>query len=160
MTCLEFEKNHQIYGNCIAKQFAKLVIIDLENDYICSDYLVAPQASDPEMWSLDLDITKRTGLAALKSFTEPCQYLQPFFSWTEKFSNVSHINETVPEYYQDKMVRIGSVAEKKLKTLLYGYCSHPMRSTFRFDIEFNKTNLELQVKFWIDHGKLIHYAKL
>ena len=146
---LHFEKNHRIFANCIASGFSKYVLEELRKDYESLDY-VAPHVSDKEEWSLNMDITKKVGMAAVQYFTQPCIYLQPFSSWMERLTSASNLNDNPAEYYQERMKRVGVLAEAKLKELLSVYASHPMRSTFRYDVELDRANIELRVKFWID----------
>lgn len=146
---LEFEKSHRIFANCIAHKFSGYVQESIAADYAWADYQ-APCESESEMWSIDLDITKRTGLMAVQFFTKSCEYLQPFYTWMDDSSKVSTLSNNTSEYLQDKMLRVGILAEKKLKELLTVYSSHPMRTTYQFHVELDRKELQLQVKFWID----------
>lgn len=141
-----YEANEKIFAEVLAKGFLDHITSNSKTNHRSLNYEVV-DISNPECWSLLLDITERANAIAIKNFLNYTIKLEPFDSWLKKFSDLSFKTEEI-NTCKKVMERIGKLLQDKLKTNLTEYTSNPFYKSLKYDISYQK--LELQVKFWVE----------
>lgn len=143
----DYDANDKVFANTLAKGFADHIIEHSKANYRNISY-VAPDASDPESWTLNLDITQKANAVAIQCLIKHIIFIPPFDNWLTKFSKDFDLERNSLNDCKKVMERVGILAEAKLKEILNDFTSHPMRQNLKYEITLS--NLELQIKFWID----------
>jgi hypothetical protein len=93
------------------------------------------------------DITNIKNVRYLQKISD--SNLPPFTSWLNYFSNVKIIQGYSKEYFEDRMRRVATVVENKIKELLFNYTSNPKHDIIKYDVKYDNQDISLSIDFWV-----------